>query len=238
MQKTLKEKKTISDVVKEFLDEQETKLKSSTFRKYEDVLYLFKESLNGYAYQYLDEKESRKFDMYYDADGAAHREFCDIFGPDKILENVNEFTNYFMVRKVFASKALMRSVGTVIKKLGKWLVTKQYIDPEEGEGIIESGSESSVNLPASEELREMLGECVETHFGDDVETIEGHFKVNAVQPGKLTLLPMLSMEENIVITVPKYVSDGCKVGWTISGGVGRKGTKCFFTEVWNVYPYG
>ena len=32
--------------------------------------------------------------------GEQHREFCDIFGPEHILENVGEFLNYFMVSKV------------------------------------------------------------------------------------------------------------------------------------------
>lgn len=236
MQKILKAKKTINDVFQDFFKEQETKLRPSTLKKYEEVLYLFKESLNSYAYLSLDEGENKKFENHFNADGDAHLEFCDIFGPDKILENVDEFTNYFMIRKVCASKELMRSVGTVIKKLGKWLLEKQYIDSEEGREIIEIGSESSVDLPASEELRVMLVDCANSYFGGEVETIQGHFTVVAVQSGKLSLSSLDLMEKGIVIKVPKHVSNACKAGWTISGELGKKGKKFFFTDIWNVYP--
>ena len=77
-----------------------------------------------------------------------------------------------MVRKVCAGKELLRSVGTVIKKLGKWLKAKQYVDADEGQEIIEIGAESAVSLPASEELRDTLVDCVECYFGEEIDYLE------------------------------------------------------------------
>lgn len=77
--------------------------------------------MNGYAYQYLDKGEAALFDNLYDAEGEAHREFCQIFGPEKIPQNVGEFLGYFMPRKVMCSKELLKAAGTVMKKPGKWV---------------------------------------------------------------------------------------------------------------------
>jgi hypothetical protein len=38
---------------------------TASYRGYEDAMYLFKQYLNGYAYQYLDEKDSKLFDKLY-----------------------------------------------------------------------------------------------------------------------------------------------------------------------------
>ena len=48
---------TITEVLGRFLEEQRTRIKPATFGKYEDIVYFFKESMNGYAYQSLDEEE-------------------------------------------------------------------------------------------------------------------------------------------------------------------------------------
>lgn len=227
--------KTISDVFQEFLEEQSARLKSSTLRKYEDVLFFFKESLNGYAYQCLSEEETTKFEKYFNASGDDHKEFCDIFGPEKILSNVSEFTDYFMVRKVMASKEQMRSVGTVIKKLGKWLEERQYVGARESQEIVGWGTKSSTDLPASEEFREMLEHCTESCLGDDLEIFEDRFTITSVERGKLYLSPMLS-DGKIVLKLPDHVINSCKEGWTISGEITKKGKSFFLTDVWNVYP--
>ena len=98
--------KTIEAVLDDFLKEQQKRLKSSTMRKYEDVIDLFQSSLDGYAYQGLDKQEGALFDRFYNAKGDEHREFCQLFGPEKIPDNVSEFLNYFMIRKVMCGKEL------------------------------------------------------------------------------------------------------------------------------------
>jgi len=102
--------KTIEVVLEEFLKEQQKRLKSSTMRKYEDVIDLFRSFLDGYAYQNLDEQENALFDRLYDAEGDEHREFCQVFGPGKIPDSVGEFLNYFMIRKVMCGKELKLSL--------------------------------------------------------------------------------------------------------------------------------
>jgi hypothetical protein len=81
---------TIDQVFDRFLDEQRRRLRPRTLSKYEDVLGLLSTYLNGYAYQGLPTAEAALFDRYYDAQGDEHLEFCQLFGPDKIVANLGD----------------------------------------------------------------------------------------------------------------------------------------------------
>jgi hypothetical protein len=227
--------KTIEAVLSEFLEEQRKRLKPSTMRKYEDVVSLFRSCLNNYAYQGLDEQEDVLFDRLYNAKGGGHREFCQIFGPEKIADNVGEFLDYFMVRKVMCGKELMRAAGTVIKKLGKWLEEKGYVESENAVQVVSRGATAAKELPATEELARMLDDYADYTAVDCDDVIEGHFTIKMVEPGKLHL-SALSGDDEIIVPVSRNISDACRMGWSISGAVGKKGKGWRILEVWNVYP--
>jgi hypothetical protein len=121
---------SIDQILQEFLAEQKRHLKRAAFSKYESVIDLFRSHLNGYAYEGLSRGESALFDKHYNVKGEDHREFCQLFGPDKIVENFGGFLGYFMIRKVIAGQDLKRAAGTVTKKLSKWLAEKGYVSQE------------------------------------------------------------------------------------------------------------
>lgn len=143
---------TIAEVLVQFLAEQQDRLAPRTSAQYRSAVELLQHSLNGYAYQSLDKSAAKLFDQLYNAKGDAHREFCDIFGPEHILPNVDEFLGYFMVRRVIAGKDLLRAAGTMTKKLAAWLAEKGYAGAEEVEDATERGAEAAQNLPRAEEL--------------------------------------------------------------------------------------
>ncbi len=227
--------KTIETVLDEFLNEQQERLKSSTVRKYESIISLFQSCLNNYAYQSLDEQEAALFDQLYNARGKEHREFCQIFGPEKIPDSVDEFLNYFMIRKVMCGKELMQAAGTVTKKLGKWLKEKGYIQPESAEELVSSGARAAKELPAAEELARMLGDYADRTAVDCDEVIEDHFAIEAVEAGKLRL-SAFSGDAEITVPVSRSISSACQVGWSVSGAVGKTGKGWRILEAWNVYP--
>ncbi len=227
--------RTIEAVLDEFLKEQQERLKPSTMRKYEDIISLFQSCLNNYAYQSLDKQENALFDRLYNAQGSEHREFCQIFGPEKISGSVHEFLNYFMIRKVMCGKELMQAAGSVTRKLGKWLKEKGYIESESAEELVSSGATAAKELPAAEELARMLDDYADRTAVDCDEVIEDHFAIESVEPGKLRLSALV---ENAEITVPvsRSISNACQVGWSVSGAVGKTGRGWRILEVWNVYP--
>jgi hypothetical protein len=228
---------TIEHVLAEFLDEQRTRLKDKTFSNYAGIIELFQDSLDGYAYEGLSKADAALFDRLYSAEGAEHRDFCQIFGPEKIPENVGEFLNYFMVRKVMCGKDMLRAAGTVMKKLGKWLADKGYLDPEDAEDLIDRGSSAAKELPATEDVASMLYEYCEgiALKYDDDDVVEDHFTIKTIEAGKLHLLGM-SANQPIVVPVPRKVSNACQEEWTISGAVVKIRQGWRLLEAWNVYP--
>ncbi len=227
--------KTIEAVLDEFLKEQQKRLKPSTMRKYEDIIDLFQSCLDGYGHQSLDKQEDGLFDRLYNAEGDEHREFCQVFGPGKIAGSVHEFLNYFMIRKVMCGKELMQASGTVIKKLGKWLKEKGYIQSESAAEMVSCGATAAKELPAMEELSCMLADYADCTAVDCDEVIEDHFTIEAVEPGKLRLSAFLGNDE-IIVPVSRNISNACRVGWSISGALGKTNKGWRILEAWNVYP--
>jgi len=228
---------TIAEALAQFLAEQKQRLAPKTFAQYERVIELLQDSLNRYAYQSLDEAQSELFDGLYNAKGDDHREFCEIFGPEHILPNVGEFLGYFMVRKVIAGKDLLRAAGTVTKKLARWLADKGYAQPEEVEDAEERGASAAKDLPEAEELASRLRDFADRQKrGGESNEVEDQFLITHVEGGEIWLEGMLDGRELGPIALPGDLPHRCKVGWTVSGVVGRVRNKWALVEVWNVYP--
>ena len=110
---------SIEEVLTLFLRDQQKRLKPRTFNRYEEVIDLLRHCLNGHGYHDLD--TSSEVALYEKLYFQKNLEFCFIFGPEKIVSSLANFLNYFMIRKVMASEALLQSAGVVAKKLAKWL---------------------------------------------------------------------------------------------------------------------
>ena len=225
---------TITEVLGRFLKEQRMRIKSATFGKYEDIVYFFKESMNGYAYQSLGEKEEKLFDHFYNLKGEDHREFCDVFGPEKILENVSEFLNYFMIRKVICGKGMLKAAGTVIKRMTKWLAEHGHVDTEMAEVYADEAGEASKELPAMEELAYLLWRyAADQEEVDFEETAEGYFNVRIVENDRLHLADM--HDRTLVVKLPEEITSKCKSGWSINLELGKTKDGWKILEVGNVY---
>jgi len=227
--------KTIETVLNEFLEDQQKRLKPGTLRKYTDVIGLFESCLNGYAYQGLNKQENMLFEKLYNAKGDQQREFCQVFGPEKIPGNVGEFLNYFMIRKVICGKEFKRASGTVMKKLAKWLREKGYISSDAADDVAQRGAVAARELPDTEELAQALNEYADQTAPRCEEAIEDYFAIVAVEPDKLRLSAFTG-EEDMVVPIPPALGKLCRTGWSISGAIGKTSRGWRLLEVWNVYP--
>jgi len=224
----------IQAVLEEFLADQAKRLKPATMRRYEAIVELFQDSMNGYAYQSLDEAETALWEELFNAEGPEHREFCEIFGPEKIPENVGEFLGWFMPRKVICGQDLLRAAGTVTKKLSKWLAVKGYVDDDSAGLMEDSGTRAAKDLPAAEALAQTLADYAAATTCGFSEHVEGHFDVRAVGTSSLALAEMFGDVE-ATVPVPAAAAKVCKAGWTISGCLGRTRRGWRLVEVWSVY---
>jgi hypothetical protein len=227
---------TISEVLAEYLTEEKERLAPRTFAKYEQVVQLLKSSLNGYAYSGLGENERALWERHFNAEGADHREFCDIFGAEHIVPNVSEFLNYFMAHKVMAEVGLLRTSGTVIKKLGRWLAQHGYVAIEDAALAVGQGDEAARNLPAAAKLATLLYDLTTARFAPHESDIEGRFGITKVEPRRIWLRDEDDGREYGAFQLPEAATKLCRVGWTITGTVRQSGSGWRLVEAFGVYP--
>ncbi|KAF5415099.1 MAG: hypothetical protein C5S48_07010 [Candidatus Methanogaster sp.] len=228
--------KTIKQVMEEFLKAQQDRLKPRTYNGYEYAIELFEDYLNGYAYQYLDEDDSKLFDKLYDE---GDKEFCEIFGLDKIRSyEIGDFLDDFMIRKVAGSKDFMKTVGKVMRKFVEWMKEKGYTDEEEYGISTDVVDELKDELPEATELSDLIYNYIEdNHPGSVTETREGYFAVTKIKPGKLWLGGYMGYGKDIgPVIVSDEISSICKVGWTICLEIGRTSKGWEMMGSGNVYP--
>lgn len=233
----------IEQVLQEFLAEQKRLLKPATFSKYDSVIDLFRSFLDGYAYEGLSRVESALFEKHYNAQGEEHREFCQLFGPEKLVENFGGFLGYFMIRKVLGGEELKRAAGTVTKKLSQWLAEKRYTSQEAASEGAEEGAAAARNLPRAERAARLLYEDADraaldpTTLSDEDYQDFDHYTIVKIEPGKLWVESFTGGDELIgPVRVPEKATTLLRAGWNISCSLGRTRGRWRLLEVGNVYP--
>ena len=226
--------RTIDEVLAEFLAAQEQRLAARTFANYRAVVEVLRDCLNGYGHQYLDGDERMRFERAFNA--GDEEAFVRLFGPDKIVEALGEFLDYFMVRKVMAGEELLRAAGTVTKKLAKWMATKGYLDAASAGEAVERGARAARDLPRAERLSRLLYEQAERvakdarhDAGDDI--VEDYFTIERVEPGALWLTGGIGP----VKVDPAASSLACP-GWSVYLVLARSARGWQVLEAGNVYP--
>jgi hypothetical protein len=232
-------KPTIAEVLAEFLTDRRNRVAAGTFRKYQGIVDLFQRCLNGYGHEGLGKAERKLFERLYDAEGDAHREFCQVFGPGHILPHLRYFLTFFMIRKVNAPQGMTRAAGTVMKALAAWLAEKDYADAADAGEAMAEGAAAARDLPKAEKLASLLFRFAETQpHRDEDDEIEDHFEITRVETGRIWLDPMGEAGKAKCIEVTEQIGRLCTVGWSISGAIGRVGGRWRLVEAWNVYPSG
>jgi hypothetical protein len=226
---------TIDAVLPKFLVEQRERLSPRTFRKYEEVVVLLRHCLEGYAYQRLDDEERRRWEAEFEA----HEEgaFCRLFGPEKVPENLDEFLDYFMVRKVIAGQELLKASGTVTGKLVRWLAERGYIDQEAADDAGDRARAASRDLPIADRLGMLLHDvtdqapAIDPDEVADEDWVEDYLAITDVEPGKIWFEGGVGP-----IAVPREASDLARPGWSAFVTAARISASWRLLEVGVVYP--
>ncbi len=227
-------KPNIREALDGFLAEQQARLSTRTYRKYEEVIELLVICLDGYGYLYLDEADRERWEEAFDAGDEAA--FSNLFGPEKIPDALGEFLGYFMIRKVIASDELLRASGTVTKKLARWLEERGLLDETGVSEMVEESAEAGRDLPRAAQLTDLLYEQsrktnIDVHALADEDYLEDYLFIEKVEPGALWF------ERGIgPVKVPAKAGKLAQPGWSINIVLGRKGGTWRILEVGNVYP--
>ncbi|MGH8300182.1 MAG: hypothetical protein ACRET5_01795 [Steroidobacteraceae bacterium] len=226
---------TIDQALDAFLADQRARLSDRTYRNYEDVIGLLRDSLNRYAYSSLDTRESKQWQKAFDA--GDEDAFCRLFGPQEIPPHLGEFLGYFMVRKVIAGQELLKAAGTVTGKLARWPEQHDHIESAAAEIAVDRARDSTRELPAADRLTDLLVEIAlkAPHIDvDDIgeeDWVEDQLMIDQVEPGKIWFEGGVGP-----ITVPKRASELAQPGWMVFIVAARRGGRWHLLEVGSVYP--
>jgi hypothetical protein len=227
---------TIDDALEAFLADQRERLSPRTLRNYEDVINLLRHCLNGYGPNSLDDPDRKRWEEAYEDDEEA---FCHLFGPEYILSEVHEFLGYFMVRKVMVGQDLLRSAGTVTKKLAGWLHEHGYAGEDARDLAVDRGAKASRDLPRAERLANLLyGQRLPSTAGGQTGLRPGDIigedlplQIERVEPGKLFFTGV-----DGPLRVSRQASDLAKPGWDVTITLLRQRGNWKVLEVGSVYP--
>jgi hypothetical protein len=234
----------IRRVLEQFLEAQRMKLAPRTLARYADVLDLLRTFLDGHAHESLSAPEAVLFERGYNAEGKEHRDFCDLFGPEKIVEGLDAFLGHFMIRNVIGGEDFLRAAGTVTKKLSKWLAENSYVSQQAAREAKETSTAAARDLPRAERAAQILREAADrlaidtSRLADDDYLEFDHFTIARVEPGRLWLKVRADrkMRERGPILAPETATRWLRPGWTISCSLGRVRKAWRLLEVANVYP--
>jgi hypothetical protein len=226
---------TIDGALEQFLSEQRERLSERTCRRYEEVTWLLRRCLDGYAYSSLSDQERERWQRTFDA--GDEQAYCRLFGPERIPEHLGGFLDWFMVRKVMAGEELLKAAGTVSGKLVRWLAERGYIERETAEGASEHARQAARDLPTADRLGMLLHDACEEPFDFDPDQIadedwvEEHLEIVDVEPGRIWF------ERDVgPIEVPTAASDLARPGWQVLITAARIEGSWRLLEVGFVYP--
>jgi len=226
---------TIDQALDAFLRDQRARLSDRTYRNYEDVIRLLRDSLNFYAYSSLDARDAKRWQKAFDA--GDEEAFCKLFGPDEIPPHLGEFLGYFMVRKVSAGQELLKAAGTVTGKLARWLEQQAYIESDAAEVAVDRARDSARELPAADRLTDVLVEVAMKAPDIDVDDVgeedwvEDQLMIDQVEPGKIWFEGGIGPFQ-----VPKRASELAQPGWMVFIVAARRNGRWHLLEVGSVYP--
>lgn len=233
MQNTVE--KTIGEILEEFLAEQQARLSPKIYSGYEKTIFYFEKYLNSQAPAYLNEEGEDFLAKLCENDG---KEYCEVFGPEHIgSSEMQGFLGHFMIRSVVASKAFLKTVGTVMAKLVKWMHEKGYMDYGEYKVTADIVKRLKVDMPVAEEVSDLM--ClyvVNNPVASCTEVLDDFFFITGVEPGKLWFKSRQTGEKVRPVIVPEYISSMCKPGWTICLLLGKNGKVWRILESGNMYP--
>lgn len=229
---------TINQVLNDFLSIQRRRVKALTVARYEEVFDLFRSCMDAYGHRWLSDDEGDLFEREYNRDEVAGS-FCNVFGPEKILENLDEFLGWFLIRKTMTSKSTLLATSPVLRKLIQWLIAEGHVALDAADGSFELLHEAE-SLPKAEEFSSRLYDLLEDGSPGPLIEIQDWENEMAVisRVGPKTI--WLQNEETgyeIDFAAPENVAKLAEEGWRISAlHLGRTSKGWHLLEMGNVYP--
>ncbi len=199
-------------------------------------LRLFLECMNSYAHQSLNRDETALFEHYYNIEGKHHKEFCQLFGPEKIAESVSEYVGWYLIAKVMLTGEEMSIAAKAVSEFCNWLAEGDIAPVVEAKKAAEQAERAARLLPCAEDANRLIWEVAQKCPKPVEGFIDfGHMNIKKIENDCLWLQ---SDEGSTIgpVVAPKKALMMLKAGWTINCALTKSSGKWHFSEVGNVYP--
>ncbi len=233
---------TIQQALEAFSLERRTTLDSADYRAYRRVLFFLELCINNYGHRNLDEKERAHFERCFHAEGSDKRHFFEIFGPSKLLPELDFFAHSYVRTDVFTSERIESIAPAVVSDLTRWLVERGYASASEVDASV-AGYRAQLALKTrARRVARLLARravAVDPHFfsARDYIATDDH-TILRVEAGKLWLRVYRSPEPEDIgpLTAPLAATRTLRVGWSLCCGLARVRGRWQLVDVDDVYP--
>jgi hypothetical protein len=213
--------------------------KGRTFTERDSVAQLIADHLDSYAYERLSKRDRTWWEERWNADEEAGA-FSRLFGPEWIVDSMDAFLGWFVIRKVMAPREELATYGPLCVDLLRWMESEGLASGSDVEAAIDRALRAGEELPLADELGELLYFSGKDLEPDAIlETVDWEVEMGAivrVEPGALWFRSETG-EEVGPVRVPERGTDIARIGWKLSAAVfGRAAGGWYVLEMGNVYP--
>ncbi len=209
------------------------------FTDHDAVADLIASHLDSYAYEHLSKTDRAWWEEAWNADEEAGA-FSRLFGPEWILEMMDGFLGWFLIRKVAASHEDLVAYPVLCRDLVEWLVTEELVAPELAADARARADRAAEELPLTDELADLLyrgsDELELTEFTEIRDWVDQRAAIVRTEPGALWFRSD-DGEEVGPVRVPEGAVEIARIGWSLSAAsFGRSPEGWHILEMGNVYP--
>ena len=233
---------TIQCVLSEFAEDRDSNLKPEEHRAYRRVLFFLELCINNYGHRNLDASERAFCEKNYRARGRAQRHFFEMFGPEKLLPELDFFARVYVKRDVFTSERIETKAPHVVDDLKRWLVERDYVtraELEASQRICSMRTKLRVRARKAAQLLEERSVTVDPAFFKEHDYIDtDDHPISRVDPGRFWLRVYRSAEPEEIgpLAAPVAATKTLRVGWNVCCALARVKGHWRIVAVDEIYP--
>ncbi len=230
---------SVRDVLERWRDLAPRPRGDRTFTDRDAVADLIASHLDSYAYEHLSKTDRAWWEEAWNADEEAGA-FSRLFGPEWIVEMMDGFLGWFLIRKVSASRDDLVAYPVLCRDLVEWLVAEKLVAPKRAADARARATRAAEELPLAGELGDLLYRSSEelelTEFSDIRDWVDQRAEIVRTEPGALWFRSE-DGEEIGAVRVPERAAEIARIGWSLSAAsFGRSAEGWHVLEMGNVYP--
>lgn len=233
---------TIKSVLSEFAEDRRTKLDPVEHRAYRRILFFLELCINNYGHRNLNGDERALCERNYHAQGGAQRHFFEVFGPDKLLPELDFFAAVYVKRDVFTSERIEEKAPLVVEDLREWLLERGYVSRQALGASLELSKRRTKLRTRAKRVARLLAEravSVDPVLFTDRDYIDtDDHPVTRVDPGRFWLRVYRTAEPEEIgpLLAPLDATKSLRVGWNLSCALARVRGRWQIVAVDEVYP--